>query len=197
MGIRKNYQIISKMKITLALATSVTFAARVRRSGGEKALGDVDKRYSQLVDMMEHFNVDFDERKYWAYGCNCLILGDRPMSDPGHGPPVDALDTVCKAYKDCVKCARMTHGETCIGEFVKYRYGYKNGAPICKDNAGTCGRSLCECDAMFAEQHVGAKDVFQDKYHMFWSTNNVSIKILEIEKKTILVDFDNLKTIFI
>ena len=64
------------MKITLALATSVTFAARVRRSGGEKALGDVDKRYSQLVDMMEHFNADFDERKYWAYGCNCLILGE-------------------------------------------------------------------------------------------------------------------------
>ena len=61
------------MKITLALATSV-LAARVRRSG-EKALGDVDKRYSQLVDMMEHFNSDFDERKYWAYGCNCLILG--------------------------------------------------------------------------------------------------------------------------
>ena len=41
------------------------------------------------------------------------------MSDPGHGPPVDALDTVCKAYKDCLKCARMQHGDTCIGEFVK------------------------------------------------------------------------------
>ena len=43
------------------------------------------------------------------------------MSDPGHGPPVDALDTVCKAYKDCVKCARMEYGEMCIGEFVQYR----------------------------------------------------------------------------
>ena len=56
--------------------------------------------------MMDYFNDDFDERKYWAYGCNCLILGDRPMSDPGHGLPVDALDSVCKAYKDCVKCAK-------------------------------------------------------------------------------------------
>ena len=82
--------------------------------------------------MMEHYNADFDERKYWAYGCNCLILGDRPMSDPGHGPPVDALDTVCKAYKDCVKCARMEFGEMCIGEFVKYKYGYKNGEAVCR-----------------------------------------------------------------
>ena len=57
--------------------------------------------------MMDYFNDDFDERKYWAYGCNCLILGDRPMSDPGHGLPVDALDSVCKAYKDCVKCAKV------------------------------------------------------------------------------------------
>ena len=92
------------------------------------------------------------------------------MSDPGHGPPVDALDSVCKAYKDCVKCARLSYGEMCIGEFVKYRYGYKNGAPVCKDAAGTCGRSLCECDAMFAKAHNGVKDVFDIKYHMFWST---------------------------
>ena len=65
------------------------------------------KRYSQLVEMMGNYNAAFDERKYWTYGCNCLILGDRPMSDPGHGKPVDELDTVCKAYKDCLKCARL------------------------------------------------------------------------------------------
>lgn len=94
------------------------------------------------------------------------------MSDPGHGPPVDALDTVCKAYKDCVKCARMEYGEMCIGEFVKYKYGYKNGNPVCKDDADTCGRALCECDAKFAREHVAKKDVFDNKYHMFWSTNN-------------------------
>ena len=28
-----------------------------------------------------------------------LFSGDRPMSDPGLGPPVDQLDAVCKAYK--------------------------------------------------------------------------------------------------
>ena len=64
------------MKFSLALNLALLEAARVRRSNqGEKALGDVDKRYSQLVDMMKNYNNDFDERKYWAYGCNCLILG--------------------------------------------------------------------------------------------------------------------------
>jgi len=159
------------MKFSIAFNLALLEAARVRRSNqGEKALGDVDKRYSQLVDMMGHYNNDFDQRKYWAYGCNCLILGDRPMSDPGYGPPVDALDSVCKAYKDCVKCAKMTHGDECIGEFVKYRYGYKNGDAICKDSAGSCKRSLCECDAMFARQHAPVTGVFDQKYHMFWST---------------------------
>ena len=97
------------------------------------------------------------------------------MSDPGHGPPVDALDTVCKAYKDCLKCARMTHGDTCIGEFVQYRYGIRNGDIQCRDGVDSCDRALCECDAKFAREHVGAKDVFTEKYHMFWSTSEVRL----------------------
>ena len=82
-----------------------------------------DRRYFQLKKIMEYYNEDFDERKYWAYGCNCHVLGDRPMSDPGFGPPVDRLDSVCKQYKDCNKCAREKFGESCIGEIVQYRYG--------------------------------------------------------------------------
>jgi hypothetical protein len=31
---------------------------------------------------------------------------------------------------------------------------------------------LCECDAMFARKHVGKTDVFDNKYHMFWSTSH-------------------------
>merc|ERR1711937_478023 len=155
-----------KMKLTIALIA----AARANKVA--RQADDSDRRYSQLVDMMSHYNNDFDERKYWAYGCNCLILGDRPMSDPGHGPPVDALDTVCKAYKDCVKCARMTYGDMCIGEFVKYRYGIKNGEVTCKDRPNTCKRALCECDAKFAREHVSQTGVFDEQYHMFWSTNN-------------------------
>jgi len=131
---------------------------------------DVERRYFQLTDMMTFYNPDFDERKYWTYGCQCLILGDRPMSDPGHGPPKDALDSVCKQYKDCQRCARDRFGSDCIGEFVKYKYGEKNNEKFCRNAEDTCDRALCECDLQFAKNHVGAKDVFNEDYHMFWST---------------------------
>ena len=39
---------------------------------------------------------------------------------PKKGAPIDALDTTCKKYKDCLKCARMNHGDVCIGEFHRY-----------------------------------------------------------------------------
>jgi len=160
------------MRVSAMIIASASAATTTNRVARQAATGEGDRRYFQLVDMMEHYNSEFDERKYWAYGCNCLILGDRPMSDPGHGPPIDALDTVCKAYKDCLKCARQTHGDTCIGEFIKYKYGYNNNEVKCRNNAGTCERDLCECDAMFARQHVAKKDVFDVQYHMFWSTND-------------------------
>lgn len=158
------------MKCSLVLLAAGE-ASRVIRQAFQGP--DVTRRYFQLTEMMMHHNPDFDERKYWAYGCNCLILGDRPMSDPGHGPPIDSLDTVCKAYKDCVKCARMEFGEQCIPEFVRYRFGFTESKEIiCRDKANSCERSLCECDARFARDHVAHKDVFDPQFHMFWSTND-------------------------
>ena len=47
---------------------------RLRRQDAADPTDD-ERRYFQLTDMMSHYNKDFDERKYWAYGCNCLILG--------------------------------------------------------------------------------------------------------------------------
>ena len=99
-----------------ALLFAAAHGSVLQKAGLEEG----SKRYSQLVSMMENFNPDFDEKKYWAYGCNCLVLGDRPMSDPSKGQPVDEMDTTCKRYKDCLKCARMNHGDVCIGEFHQY-----------------------------------------------------------------------------
>ena len=65
---------------------------------------------------VSHYEKGFDERKYWAYGCNCLILGDRPMSEMGKGKPVDELDVACKEYKSCQKCVRMEFGPVNIYE---------------------------------------------------------------------------------
>jgi len=155
-----------KLSILATVSAFTTTDQRQTRDVEEKG----EKRYFQLTDMMEHYNPDFDQRKYWTYGCNCLILGDRPMSDMGYGRPVDALDTVCKQYKECQKCARAKYGDMCIGEFVEYTYGEQNGEKFCKNDAGTCERDLCMCDLAFAKAHVGAKDVFVKDYHLFWTT---------------------------
>jgi len=157
------------MKLSIIASVSAfTTDNRIARDVEEKG----EKRYKQLVDMMFNYNKDFDERKYWTYGCHCLMLGDRSMSDMGKGKPLDALDTACKAYKDCQRCAREEYGKQCIGEFVKYKYGYSNNEVICKDKGNTCKRALCECDAMFARAHVGVKDVWTTDYHGFWANNN-------------------------
>ena len=71
--------------IAFTLAKAVELESALGRATG--------RRYSQLTKMMRFYNDEFDERKYWTYGCNCLMLGDRPLSQPGIGPPVDELDT--------------------------------------------------------------------------------------------------------
>ena len=58
----------------MKLAFFATVSASLVKREADRNL-DGEKRYFQLTDMMEHYNSQFDERKYWAYGCNCLILG--------------------------------------------------------------------------------------------------------------------------
>ena len=134
------------VKLTLALLANVALAQddgtkaddvwhgaaenqQIARSGSERA-PDSERRYDDLKEIAKKVWAKngltgknrFDERKYWAYGCHCLILGDRPMTEMGKGSPTDALDNGCKAYKDCQKCVREKHGDACIGEFVRYTW---------------------------------------------------------------------------
>ena len=81
-----------------------------------------DKRHAQLTEMFTAYNPMFNDRQYFAYGCNCLLLGDRPITDPSLGPPVDELDSTCKQYKDCNKCVREQFGEQCVSEFRSYNF---------------------------------------------------------------------------
>ena len=139
-----------KLSVFVAVASATKLSVRERRQVIDDER-DGAKRYSQLMDQMTYYNADFDERQYWTYGCHCLMLGDRPMSEMGRGAPMDALDAVCKSYKECQKCARERFGEMCIGEFVQYGLRMRNNGPTCSDDANTCGRALCECDKKFAQ----------------------------------------------
>jgi len=157
---------IPKMKIFALTAASVVYSKGVLDSL------ENERRYNQLVEMMELYNGQFNPQKFWTYGCNCLMLGDRPMSDPGRGQPVDDLDGACRHYKECLRCVRDQHGEQCIGEFVKYRWFSVGSQANCQNAEDTCQRDICECDKSFAEAHALVADQYQDKYHMFFSANS-------------------------
>ena len=48
------------------------------------------------------------------------------MSEGGKGKPVDDLDSICQQYKQCQKCARMTHGEVYYPK-MKFRFRIYSG----------------------------------------------------------------------
>jgi hypothetical protein len=151
---------------------------QVARSG-TRGLDD-ERRYIDLHDIAKKIwkkagyegKNRFDERKYWAYGCHCFLLGDRPMSEMGKGSPVDALDVRCKAYKDCQKCVRAKHGDSCIGELVKYGWRYRSKSKDfeCQQQQNTCENDLFQCDLKLAQDTFAMKDTFNTDYHAFWST---------------------------
>ena len=92
-------KIFNKM-IVLASATLAQEGADSDTSNTTSISGiGLERQYTDLLKLVRHYTPGFDVRKYWAYGCNCLILGDKPMSGPGFGKPVDALDMICKQYK--------------------------------------------------------------------------------------------------
>ena len=99
------FRISEKMKIfkKMIVLASATLAQDVADSNtnSTKSIGGMglERQYTDLLKLVKHYSPEFDVRKYWAYGCNCLIMGDLPMSGPGYGQPVDALDMICKQYK--------------------------------------------------------------------------------------------------
>ena len=160
-----------KLLTTLSILAEKSLEAtsgRYRRAPTREIGPLHEERYSQLIEMMQFLNPSFDERKYMSYGCNCHVFGNRPMSDPGFGPPVDSLDQSCKAYKDCNKCARIVYGDDC--ENSTYNYTVRDDELTCMDTPDSCQRSLCECDAQFARDHMATKDVFHERYQTFYAS---------------------------
>lgn len=142
---------------------------------------NAERRYYQLLDLMTHYNPDFDERQHWGYGCHTMFLGDRPMSERGAGVPKDAFDKTGKEYKDCLKCAHDEFGETCIPEFMKYELQIVNGVePKCPNKKNTCERALCECDKAYAQSAaqvlLDPSFEWSEEYHIFSSKYGDKVK---------------------
>jgi hypothetical protein len=151
-----------------------------KQEEGRADLSPGERRYADLKEIAKKIwtkaglkgKDKFDERKYWAYGCHCYLLGDRPLSEMGQGAPKDGLDNNCKAFKDCQKCVRDKHGEQCIGEFVQYTWKYagNSGSFSSQNDLGSCEQELFQCDLKFAQDTFNSLDIFNTDFHAFWST---------------------------
>merc|ERR1712136_448531 len=123
-----------------------TFVSLLTFSQAVPELGIAQRRYDQFESMASAFDRKFDKRVITKYGCNCPHLGDRPLSDPGKGAPVDELDRVCLTFKQCTKCAKQQFGEDCISEFNRYAFSEtvkKNKVTVtCEDRKGSCNRGM-------------------------------------------------------
>ena len=64
-----------KLSVVVVSVAAVAEAAHHTRHRRQDEVREVAKRYSQLIDQMSLYNSEFDERKYWTYGCHCLMLG--------------------------------------------------------------------------------------------------------------------------
>ena len=49
---------------------------------------------------------------------------------------------------ECLKCATMTYGDTCVPELKRYKFTLSENSLQCRNRAGSCERALCECDHM-------------------------------------------------
>jgi hypothetical protein len=159
----------------------------------DQSRAPAERRYADLSLMIQYLfkaeknaggqNIKFDPTKFWAYGCHCLYMNDRPMSTQGHGKPVDGLDRVCREYKECNKCAFEKHPTDnsgsgslgngqygCIGEAVQYvwrKVGNKRHPSYPLIEPRTIHNNMCQldlflCDKQFAENI--AEQIFAGEY---------------------------------
>ena len=75
--VSKNITQQQKIEI-MKLFTSILFTFSTAQDS--VSLRPEPRVYWQLSKMMTIFNPDFSSKKYWLYGCNCVMLGNNQSS---------------------------------------------------------------------------------------------------------------------
>ncbi|CAG5098887.1 Oidioi.mRNA.OKI2018_I69.XSR.g16063.t1.cds [Oikopleura dioica] len=137
-----------------------------RRRGGQDT-----RSYGKVKVLQKYYNhqagnSDFETKKLKLYGCHCGggTKGDFDYTSGGSGVPVDRIDSVCRDYANCLKCIDEAYDNKCARD-TRYRLVFQNGLPLCKNDVGSCQRSVCECDHQFAINMAG---VFEDYSGANW-----------------------------
>jgi len=132
------------------------------------------RKYNHIVKMAKsQMNTKHSLRQVFRmlqnYGCHCFPGQTRAAG--GHGPAVDAQDSLCKDLARCHRCVEMEHGKDIIDvDHAKYRFHVNDGKISCQRNTDKgwhqSKRDLCECDARFATKlgEMWNDDNYNDYY---------------------------------
>lgn len=131
------------------------------------------RKYNHIVKMAKSMmTTKYSLRQIFRmlqnYGCHCFPGQTRAAG--GHGPAVDAQDSLCKDLARCHRCVGMEHGDVIDVDESKYRFNVVNGDISCARNTEKgwhqSKRDLCECDAEFARKigQIWSDDDFNDFY---------------------------------
>lgn len=126
-------------------------------------------KYSGLTRLAYHYNREFSASQHHAYGCNCMMLGDRPLLETTFGPPVDELDATCKKLKECYRCVLTEFGGTCTPENRIYDFFVRGQDVLPGNRAGSCERAIFECDHHYAKQLTSTISHFDMRFNFFVS----------------------------
>jgi len=137
------------------------------------------RKMKQLEIQLKHYNGgSFDMTQVRGYGCNCF-MNDFGIENVSYGKPVDNIDAGCRAYQECLKCAKEEHGDQCFPDFTGYKFDFgPDGEITCDNNRRACRRSLCECDKAFAKAQAAAAEEYNSEYNILegWEPQDTCIR---------------------
>jgi hypothetical protein len=106
----------------------------------------------------------------------------------GYGEPVDDIDRSCRSMSRCYECAKIDFGKECNTELLNYRWhgfldtdGHKTIQ--CDDEAGSCERTICDCDKRLAEDLRENERVWDLHNHQKWGEFNREFKCFQTEER--------------
>lgn len=141
---------------------ALIFATASVRGGGKKKNKEKKlqrqkiKKTKHVLRLLKFAEPDRKARDWLGYGCYCFADAKSDILTPGVGKAIDPIDRACRSLTECLKCSEYDYGisKRCHPH-VGYKYESLDDGEVrsinCLDDAGSCQRSMCECDRKFLQ----------------------------------------------